>query len=1437
MNFNNYYTSKTSEIGKSKTIILWLGILFLLLGNIANGQVALEWAKSMKGTTHGVVNAMTTDKWGNVYTTGYFYGTVDFDPNTGVDSLTAVGGYDIFIQKLDAKGNLLWAKSMGGSYNDEAHSIVVDDFGNVYTIGQYYWTVDFNPNAGINPLTALGSSDIFIQKLDANGNFVWAKSIGSTDQDAGYGISMDHLGNIYTTGWFRATVDFDPNIGVNNLTAVDHEDVFVQKLDANGNFIWAKSMGGVSGDEGRSLAIDDLGNVYTTGRFRDTVDFDPGVGVYKLVSTSLYDLFIQKLDANGNFVWAKSIDADMGRAITVDHLNDIYITGSFSGTVDFNPNGGGSTLTAANTDVFVWKLGQNGNFIWAKGFGGAFLDIGYSIATDRFNNVYTMGRFSGPADLNPNAGVQLGSSSGSIDIFIQKLDANGNFIWAKSVGGPNYDSQTNGAITVDHSNNVYTAGNFVRTADFSFHTGRVKLKALNSDLFVQKLKQKGIVGRIYHDFSQDCVQDTNEVNLPNRMLILNPGNIITSSNANGIWAFDSLPIGNYSITVDTTGEWRPTCPITQHFSVVSFDSLVEGPSFGFVPRVVCPKPNVTIHAPFLRPGFSNQRIYVQAENQSHGTGSLDSAYVIIELDSLLTVQSANLPYTNLGNNQYSVYLDTLFPSSVVNFWLDCQLSNRAILGQTLCLQAALYPIKDCALDTFPTLFPPRTIPCSSIYDQSHLDIDAFCQNDSIHFMIVNKGSGNMSCFSPIRLYIDSIYTLTDSVLLNSGDTAIFAYSGDGRTWRMEVDQHPLHLGNSKPSATIELCGNRQNWTPNLVTVFPQDDADPQIDIYCGIVAGSFDSNNKQGFPLGVGTAHDILPNQEMEYFIRFQNTGTDTVFTIVIRDTLSMDLDINSVRPSVASDNYSFRIYGPRVLEWTFNNIRLPDSTTNSVGSHGFVAFKVNQIANLSLGTIIENTATIYFDANPPIFTNATAHQIAGPQDLNWEGEQTLDVAACESYRYNNKLYTKSGTYWQAINNGGRDSLYTINLSILNSTALLTENACGWYMAPDSQIYTNSGQYTALIPNAAGCDSIITIHLTIKDSTFATIYETSCDSFIAPDSQVYANSGQYTAIIQNAAGCDSIITIHLTIKNSTFATIYETSCDSFIAPDSQVYTSSGQYTAIIPNAAGCDSVITIYLTIPQVPTLTLNDTACGNFYIAPDGQFLFTSGQYTFLMPSYQGCDSTVIINLVFSQHSSVSINEYACSSYIAPDGQAYFSSGQYTATIPNSSGCDSTITINLTIDSLVDSSVHQNGFTLSANAVGYTYQWLDCNNGNASISGATNAFYTATANGIYAVQITNGTCTVTSNCINVTGLLFPMLEKNMGIQVYPNPTTALLYLSKKDKDEIRISLIDNLGRVLVTRTSTALLTTINMNDLPSGIYHLSINNGQESITQKIVKQ
>ncbi|MBN4051498.1 SBBP repeat-containing protein, partial [bacterium AH-315-M05] len=341
-----------------------------------------------------------------------------------------------------------------------------------------------------------GFSDIFVQKLDTSGNFLWVKKMGGTGTDWGRSI-VDTSGNVYTTGTFEGTVDFNPGPGTEILISAGNTDIFVQKLDSSGNFLWVKQIGGTGSEGGRS-AIDVSGNVYTTGSFEGTVDFDPGPGTANLDSSGN---FVQKLDSSGNFLWAVQTGNVLLSSIKVDAFGNVYTSGIFGGTIDFDLGPGTAILTSlGGSDLFVQKLDASGNFLWVKQMGGNGSDCGRSITIDASGNLYTTGYFVISADFDPGPGTAILDSSEGL-VFILKLDASGNYLWAIQMGGVGLGNY----ITVDSSGYIYTTGWFYNTADFDPGTGTANLTSAGEyDIFVHKLSPSP-VGIIAHNFANELI--------------------------------------------------------------------------------------------------------------------------------------------------------------------------------------------------------------------------------------------------------------------------------------------------------------------------------------------------------------------------------------------------------------------------------------------------------------------------------------------------------------------------------------------------------------------------------------------------------------------------------------------------------------------------------------------------------------------------------------------------------------------------------------------------------------------------------------------------------------------------------------------------------------------------------------------------------------------
>ncbi len=471
--------------------------ILVVLAINTKAQVNLDWAKSVGGTAYDQGNAITVDGSGNVYTTGFFSDVVDFDPSAVVFTLTSTGSNpDCYVTKFDALGNFIWAINIGASGSEYGKAIKLDANGDILIAGCFQGTVDFDPGAGVNNATATGGTDMFILRLDAGGNFIWVKDIGSSYTDP-KSLAIDNSGNIFTTGVFSGTSDFDPGAGVTSLTGQGNNDIFALKLTSTGNFVWAKAIGESGYDNGESITVDATGSCYVTGYFQNTADFDPGAGTYSLTAAGGDEIFIFKLDASGNFVWAKRIGntgSDLGRSITSDGSNNIYLTGFFTGTTDFDPDAGVFNLVAgAALDAFILKLNSSGNLVWAKctNSGGSTCE-GLSIQLDIQGNVYTAGIFQNVTDFDPGANTTTLTSNGSSDIYILKLDPLGNFLWVRGFGNQNFEAAN--AIAVYNTNSVYTTGGYTGIVDFDPNGTVFNQTSIggSQDIFIHKLSELNV---------------------------------------------------------------------------------------------------------------------------------------------------------------------------------------------------------------------------------------------------------------------------------------------------------------------------------------------------------------------------------------------------------------------------------------------------------------------------------------------------------------------------------------------------------------------------------------------------------------------------------------------------------------------------------------------------------------------------------------------------------------------------------------------------------------------------------------------------------------------------------------------------------------------------------------------------------------------------------
>ncbi len=368
------------------------------------------WGRNMGGAGADVGWAVAVDAAGNAYVTGRFMQSADFNPGGTGGMLYSSGADDVFLARYDSAGNFRWVRGMGGSYTDESFGVAVDTLGHVYVTGQFRETANFNPGGTGGMLTAAGFFvDMFLVQFDTAGNYGWAINAGGSQHDNGFDVAVDGNGHVYVTGFYSGTADFNSGGSGGILTSAGDNDVFLAKYDAGGNCLWANSMGGSSGNDlGYGVAVDGS-NVYVTGVFLGTTDFNPGGSGGTLTSAGMGDVFIARFDAaSGNFDWAKKAGGsgdDRASGVALDGAGNIYVTGSFLST-DFDPGSGtGIFSSAGGVDAFVAAYDSGGNSLWAGNMGGSDNDWGEAVTADRSGNVYLTGRFIGAGDFDPGPGT------------------------------------------------------------------------------------------------------------------------------------------------------------------------------------------------------------------------------------------------------------------------------------------------------------------------------------------------------------------------------------------------------------------------------------------------------------------------------------------------------------------------------------------------------------------------------------------------------------------------------------------------------------------------------------------------------------------------------------------------------------------------------------------------------------------------------------------------------------------------------------------------------------------------------------------------------------------------------------------------------------------------------------------------------------------------
>jgi len=784
--------------------------------------------------------------------------------------------------------------------------------------------------------------DILLEKVDGNdGHILWTKT---------YGGSMS-----------ERIKDVKPNSdGSYSIAGSRNNDAFVVRFSTEGD-----SIGGLT------YPIEDGGSY-----FEAFITMDGGLLIEHQASNNFYGpLVLEKIDALGNREWKNQYVDEEGEECCTFAFLSRYRTkqvsnGSFLTYADYQlewyrrstfieilPNG---EILSINGHNFEYEYLENINWLCE---GGSILTnlqestdkeywlSGYSIFYENFDSEY--------CNHIP---------------FIAKMDLSGEVLSEEfyDLGDP-HGFSFNPRIAKMNERQAY----FLVSAVTNNST---------QDRFIYIVKQGGeegksatnlISGQIFLDRNHNCQQDEADTNWHNDITvrILTPETTrYAFVNQNGQFSAQ-LPIGNYTITYTLDNELIEShCEENQYTINFTEDyDTVSNVNFAFSALLDCPKLEVEIGTPLLRRCFKN--IY-KVKYCNKGTLAAENAQLTLEFpDGMIPLESSIAALEE--GNQWTFDLGTVDVGECGFFMVQDSISCEAELGSTLCLKSRIVPDDSCEVPNV-------------LWDRSNIDVKGKCIGEQVRFTLENIGSGNMNEERNFYVYKNNVLTETRKIQLNSNERQQLYLNPNGKSLKLKVEQSPYFpIDEDQPQATVESCGSG-NFSFGYVNSTEQNDRHPSVDIDCQIIVGSFDPNDIQVSPTGTTDLHFIEETTKLTYKIRFQNTGSDTAFRVMIIDTLPKELDGATLNLGNSSHDYTFDIKFGNLLVWTFDNILLPDSTINERESHGFVQFSISPKVGLALETKIENKADIYFDFNEPVSTNQVFNTIT--DDLGIDLGEPLGV-------------------------------------------------------------------------------------------------------------------------------------------------------------------------------------------------------------------------------------------------------------------------------------------------------------------------------------------------------------------------------------------------------------------------------------------------------------
>jgi hypothetical protein len=859
---------------------------------------------------------LTGQGWERIYSGGGFDEAqeVAITPDGGYIMAGVYSSSNLQLIKVDVDGFLQWSKFTLVGAQTKASSIKVLPDSSYLVVGTR-WTGNGAPS---DP-----SSDGFLFKTDFSGNVLWTKTLGLANK-------ADDINDLVVLA-----------DGSLVMTGTDNsaDQMRILKTDAQGNLLWSKTFGLASTflERGYSLTVASNGDIVAVGERRK--------------NPSIQDIYIVRVAAiDGALIWETSYDnglnlAESGNSI-VAAPGGGFVIGGYT-----------QVPTTSYQAGLVVKIDENPVAnpapIWVLTFANTLDSIRAQIISD-VNYDGTGGYII--CGRTPEAALVRS------EIFMARVAADGALVWENGAGKVGLSEGFGVSPTSDGSGFVAVGYTYTNSDPFSPQKYTYMLR---SD-FEGKFFTNYLSGRLYNDQNNDCTYQAGEPGLNKWLLRVSSPDFTryVTTNAQGNY-FIMVDTGVYDIKVFPTNAYWGSClssvtvPVSNFYDTIFTDISVKKITF-------CPYNEVDIQTPILRRCVDNTYTVRYCNS---GTVPSQNTIVYVEKSPGFAITSSSLPFTTAGDTLiFSV--GTVNPGDCGSFTINAFLDCNAELSSAHCMRAHITPDSFCSANN---------------WNGSLIEARAKCENDTVKLSLINKGFGPANELEYVIiddlvvLFVPPVgYTGTIPNLDPSEETVVFSRPANGHTYRLISEQASTYPGISIPTAAIEGCQTDTTSTVStgFYTMFPEDDAEPFVASDC---QEAYEANFnpaflKRGHPKGYKDPHYIYPNTDVDYLIRFLNTGSDTISEVTIRDTLSAWLDPATVRPGTASHPYTYSLYGDGIVSFHLTNINLLPAGSSS--SEGFVKFRVSQKPEVPCETEVLNHAAIYFDFNAPVETNETYHTV-----------------------------------------------------------------------------------------------------------------------------------------------------------------------------------------------------------------------------------------------------------------------------------------------------------------------------------------------------------------------------------------------------------------------------------------------------------------------------